>query len=113
MYGTYRECFDDNGVAYSSEAEMARAHGVLPSTFNKRKLDGAPLSVCLKPYKSPFNNGKDYFVYKEKRYKSLRACCMELEISYSAVANRIRREYCSPAEAIKSVLEKKSKNTLG
>ncbi len=34
MFGTYRECFDNNGTAYSSEAEMARAHGVHPSTFN-------------------------------------------------------------------------------
>ncbi len=107
MYGTYRECFDDNGVAYSSEAEMARAHGVLPSTFNRRKLNGAPISSCLKPYQNPYNNGKDYFVYKRKRYRSLRACCITLDISYSAVANRISREHCSPTKAIDFMLKKK------
>ena len=107
MFGTYRECFDNNGTAYSSEAEMARAHGVHPSTFNRRKLDGAPLETCLKPYKSPFNKGRDYFVYKRKRYRSLRACCITLDISYSAVANRISREHCSPTKAIDVTLERK------
>ena len=107
MFGTYRECFDNNGVAYSSEAEMARSHGVLPSTFNRRKLKGASLNSCLKPYKNPYNDGKDYFLYEGKKFKSLRACCMELEISYSAVVNRIAREHCSPAKAIDVTLERK------
>ncbi len=103
--GRYQgECVEPNGVIYYSEAAMARAYGVKPATFSRRKLCGYSLEKCLMPYKNPYNNGKSYFTYNGAHYKSLRDCCVSLGISYSAVVNRIEHDKCTAEEAINHYL---------
>lgn len=98
--GYWYECKDLDDKYYRNEAEMARAHGVKPNTFNYRKLNGLPLEDCLKPCKNPFTNGDGYFEYNDKKYNSLRACCKQLEVPYSTIYHRIVVKGMSPKEAL-------------
>lgn len=104
--GYWFTCEDPEGNIYESEAEMARAHGVIPSTFNSRKRKGLPLKSCLKPYIRPTKKEKKSFVYKGVRYKSLRDCCIKLNIPCSTVYYFIERYEIAPEKAVDKYFDK-------
>lgn len=99
-------CEDPEGNIYNSEAEMARAHGVLPSTFNQRKLNGLPLKSCLKPCVHAPRKEKEYFIFQGQQYHSLRDCCIKLDIPYKTVYYFISKYKLSPEKAIKKQLNR-------
>ncbi len=96
-------CEDHNGIIYDSESEMCRAHGVSLGTYQSRRDKGLPIKSCLTPYKNPFSKGK-HFYYKDKEYKSMKACCDDLGILYHSVYQQINRNGLSPTDAIDKII---------
>ncbi len=104
-------CEDYNGVIYESESEMCKAHGVPLSVYQYRRDKGLPIKACLTPYKNPFSD-KDGFHYKNKKYRSLKACCDTLEISYHSVHQQINRNGLTPEKAIDKIIANTEKRKL-
>ena len=96
-------CEDHNGILYESESEMCRAHGVNFGTYQSRRDKGLPIKACLTPYQNPFKEG-NAFIYKNKEYKSLKACCDDLGILYHSVYQQINRNGLSPTAAIDKII---------
>ncbi len=96
------KCEDHLGNIFDSEAEMCKFHGVEPNTYNWRKHQGMPLSSCLRP---AADRG---VIYKGKKYKNLSQCCIEYNVPYATVYQRMQRgqtlDFC-----INVLLEKKKK----
>lgn len=101
--------FDHKDKIYDSESDMARAYEIKPQVFSYRKRKGLPLSVCLSPVcKLTGDSDADGFTYKGKQYKSFRACCEDLKISYITTYKRVYRKGLSPTESIDISLAKKN-----
>lgn len=97
------KCIAPNGKLYSSEAQMAKAYGVLPATFNRRKQNGLPLTICLKSFQRT-TKSKMQFIYQGKTYHSIRDCCIKLNISYKTIYYFISRYNLTPKSAIQKYL---------
>lgn len=101
-------CVDHNNVMYDSESDMSKAHGVSLGLYQARRNKGLSIKECLTPYKSPFSQDEG-FLYKGKAYKSLRACCAELNILYHSVYQQVKRNGLSSDEAIDKIVENTEK----
>lgn len=101
--GHWNSCEDDLGKLFDSEAEMCRAHGVNPNTYNKRKQNGLPIKHCLAQPK------KRAITYKGQSYKSLRDCCLRKNVSYGNVYKNVTYRGYTISEAIDKELERKDR----
>lgn len=107
-----KTCEDYLGNIFDSESAMCDYHHVSTAFYNYRRKQGLPLKACLTPYKSAFSAEDGKFDYKGVKYKSLSACCKDLEISYHAVYYKVINKGYSPEDAIDEVLETLNKKRM-
>ncbi len=95
-YSTLKECCDQTGLNYNAIAEI-------------RRTQGCSAEDAVKQFVEKRKNAREVS-YDGKSYPSIKACCKEIGVSYSAVCYYVKTHKCSVSEGIEAIVNRVKKD---